>query len=272
LNTPWPGVDHGIERSARALHRWLKINPDDARWSWAHQPFRMPWIWNQEDMAGSPIQTLLLLSCVPLAFLLSKERIAALMFMAALLSGIGLFCLLLRWAVYDNRLLLTALVLGAPLAGLVLENRWPGRATAVAMAALLAFAVPFVVHNYTSPLTGPRSIYSTRRIDQRFHGDGGARVRWQRLARRVRDSGCRHVGLLVDPNTVEYPLWVMLQKEVPGVRIEHVNVRNFTASLEKRPQFAHFAPYVLIRIRSLEEVRMIAPAPTRPEPVGPGPP
>jgi hypothetical protein len=240
----------------------MKISPDEPRWTWATQQFRLPWIWNHEDLAGSPIHVLLALSSAALLVLLAPgRRRPALLYLSLLLVCAAGFCALLRWSVFSNRTLLPLLVLSAPLVGLVLEQVWPRRAGIAMMAILLACAMPYVVDSFASPVFGRRSIFSIQRIDQYFHGDRATRRRYEALADQVRHGGCRRVGLLLgNANVPEYPLWVMLRQRVPHVRIEHVQVHNFTGVLQNRPPFASFVPCVLIEVKSLQEVRIVSPA------------
>jgi len=259
LATPWKEVNSRIEQAARWAHRWLNFNPDEPRWTWAQHSFQLSWLWNHDDLAGSPIHVLLILSSLPLLFFLKRgQRRRALLYLVMLLMGGEMFCLLLRWQVYSNRLLLPLLVLGSPVAGLVLEHVWPRRAAGAMMVLLLACAIPVVVDNFTTPLAGHKGIFHVKRVDQRFHSDRPMRRHYQRIAEAVRASGCRNVGLLIAPNEPEYPLWVMLRQSVPGVRIEHVQVNNFTGVLQERPSFRDFFSCVLIEVKSLKDVRILS--------------
>jgi hypothetical protein len=46
----------------------------------------------------------------------------------------------------------------------------------------------------------------------------------------------------------EYPLWVMLKKDLPDIHIEHVNVKNISSRFSEDPPFNHFEPCAIVMI------------------------
>src|ERR1019366_7219776 len=97
------------------------------------------------------------------------------LYAAALLAAFLLFCLYLKWQPFLARLELPLFVLGAPLAGLLVEKlRYPAVALILALF-LVNNARPFLFENWTRPLKGPRSLFATARDDNYF-SDMGAIV------------------------------------------------------------------------------------------------
>src|ERR1017187_8893672 len=91
---------------------------------------------------------------------------------AALLTASLLFCLYLKWQPFLARLELPLFVLGAPLAGLLVEKlRYPAVALILALF-LVNNARPALFENWTRPLKGPRSLFATARDDNYFSDMG----------------------------------------------------------------------------------------------------
>ncbi len=147
----------------------------------------------------------------------------------ALLLGFVLFSLLLKWQPVHSRLQLPLFVLGAPLAGRLLQchARW-----IAGLGALLSLsALPYLLANQAHPLVGPASVLATDRVAQTFRQQPALEPAYVGAADFLRARGCFTVGLLLGSDDWEYPLWVLLPEARAGGRIEHVGVTSASGRL-----------------------------------------
>jgi 4-amino-4-deoxy-L-arabinose transferase-like glycosyltransferase len=254
LQTPWRETNRLLTKDARELMVWLGMNPDAPGLGWVDQRFGVSDTWNHEDTAGNPLHVLLTAAALlSVPFLRERKRrrevmVYAVGVMVAFLS----FGAILRWQVWHCRLLLPWALLASPLIGVVMDRVWNRYVATVVMAAALQLAIPYVINNRSRPMfrepwfgdeqPGRKTVFETPRTMQRMYGNVAAVKQWHDWGKQLRDAGVKNVGVVVSGNEWEYPMWVMLQEEVPGVRIEHIDVKNYTKKLYGDPRFADFHP------------------------------
>ena len=162
-------------------------------------------------------------------------------------GGFFLFCLLLKWQPWHVRLHLPLFVLGAPAMGMVLgQLRRQGPVLAVT-ALVLAASVPWVLGNATRPLTPspsaiidhfvrgkplPLTIITADRSQQYFTNRPALWRPYSVITSLIKKSGAGNIGLHLNGEDWEYPLWVLLDDaDGSGPRIEHVEVRNRSGTI-----------------------------------------
>ena len=153
------------------------------------------------------------------------------LYAAALLAAFLLFCLYLKWQPFLARLELPLFVLGAPLAGLLVEKlRYPAVALILALF-LVNNARPALFENWTRPLKGPHSLLTTARDDNYFSdmGQWNNRASYLESVDRTARSSCTEVGLDISENQLEYPFQALLRERNPKVRFVHTGVANASA-------------------------------------------
>jgi hypothetical protein len=267
LVTPSRFLTGTLESATRALLNRLGIDPDDPRTTWTETVFALsPFVWANENHAGNPLHFLLLLAAFMAVAVRPPPGSARLrLYALVLLCGWILFCLLLRWTIWSTRLHLPLLVLGMPLAGLVLcrfRSNWPAFGVA-----LLAFglAVPVALHNTSRPLVGPKAYYRQDRIDQYYLSSGPelARIHLEITHAVLALKGTR-IGLRLGRDDWEYPLWVRLRSSGLNPRIEHVDVANPSAKYSAA--LPPFDPDVTINIQLAENRVYVVRGKDRPAP------
>ncbi len=259
----------GVEQTAtrRALHA-LGIDPDDQRTTWTGDVFALsPNVWANENYASDPLQFLLLLAAgVAVLFFQRRPRGAGTrVYLLLLLGGWILFCLVLRWTIWNTRLLLPLLVLGMPLVGLMLDRLRPAWPVAAVAALVFGAAVLVAVRNPSHPLAGSHPYYRLDRIAQYYLTSGPQLERIHReITRQVVDLGATRIGLRLGRDDWEYPLWVRLQAAGLHPRIEHVDVHNRSARYAAT--LPPFAPQVTITIQLARHRVEVTPVEPRPAP------
>ena len=234
-----------VETVVRDAHAWLNIDVNDPRTT--VDKFGVPRLVDlyetmHEDHAGNPLHLLAVFGAIALFLArpsLRRNRIAF-VYMAALVMAFLLLCLLLRWAPHHSRIQLSLFVLFAPFIGLVLTQVAVFRARLVVVTLILA-ALPWVFLNRSRPLlfevlrgqstllrTDYTNIFNTDRITQMFRNRPELKNDYVGAAQFLKAQGCFDIGLSMDHDDWEYPLWVLLDAGLPGsrYRLEHVGVRN----------------------------------------------
>jgi hypothetical protein len=125
--------------------------------------------------------------------------------------------------------------LTAPVVAVVIYRLAP-RAVTVSTALVLLYAVPYVLINNMRPVIGmppwPTRIRSVFVEDPQvilFAQSPEIRDEYQDVAKRIRQAGCRRVGLVTTRFNLEYTLWRLLRAPESGVVIEHIQATPDTA-------------------------------------------
>ena len=218
-----------------------------------------PWS-TDEDLAGNPL--LFLATTVALALALRRwgglgreERIAAL----AMLAGILLFGLAVRWQPFNARLQTPGFVLAAPLVAAAVERLGARFGRVLAIGAAVA-ALPPLLTNAIRPVVGPRfqptpaavpvaSIFITARAEQYFARQPAQYQAYRRVVERLVESRCEAVAVKAGYDSWEYPLWALARRASVKLRLQQIEVSNPTGRLA--PPIA--APCALIAIDQKQE-------------------
>lgn len=216
-----------IESVIVGAHHLLNWNVADPRYTAADE-YRVVYS-RHEDSAGNTAATLMLVAATIL-FLFCYRRSCSAHVLPYLLSwtaGFLLFCLALKWQPWGNRLLLPLAVLSTPFIAIVLE-KVHHRAGTIIACTLIIFSLPWVLDNTSRPiLSKDNSIVTKDRNEQYFANTPGMYFSYRRAAEEIANSGCKDVGLVMGPNSWEYPLWALwAASKNENIRVEHVNVKN----------------------------------------------
>ncbi|WP_018347403.1 hypothetical protein [Longispora albida] len=159
-----------------------------------------------EDRASYPLQAALILA--GLAYCVLRRRIH--LYPACFAGAILLHVSMLKWQMWGNRLTVYLLILGAPLAGLLLAalaRRWR-RTTAALVAVMLLVGGATVAYGWPRRLAGPQSLFTLDEMGERF----ARRPAWEADFRWAAGAvgGARKIGLAQANDSWEYPWWVLL--------------------------------------------------------------
>jgi hypothetical protein len=230
LGTSWPDLNRGLEKAVYALHDILKVNIVDPRTTFRELPFFVRQSLH-EDTAGNFVHLVLIVLTV--IFLIREwrklENSPLRAYFCSLLGGAVLFTLFLKWQPWNSRLHLPGFVLWAPLISLMIE-RWQRKKAAVLVGItviLFYSALPYIFYAKGRRLyarTEP-TILNTPRLEQYFAHKPHLLKPYQEAVQAIRAQGCTNVGLSMENNMWEYPVWVLM-REGPSqdFRLEHVQI------------------------------------------------
>ncbi|MEH0974953.1 phospholipid carrier-dependent glycosyltransferase [Micromonospora sp. CPCC 205546] len=207
----------------------IGVDPQDRATTFGREQFPVPSWYPDEDRVAFPLAGAL--SVIGAAYALTRPgrisptragplRAYAVVVVAAVL----LHTAMIKWQPWGNRLLLYALALAVPLAGLWLDALFRRRAggaggrrsvaagLAVSVLATCALAgVLAVSYGFPRRLVGAGSIFTTSEWDTRFlrRPQWAEEFRW--AAEAVRATDARRIGLVQQNDNWEYPWWLLLR-------------------------------------------------------------
>lgn len=231
-NTGIPALTDGLSRLLAALHALTGRSPQDPATTLYPDSFEFPRKFKINDSeAGNPYHSILIL-CAVLSIALRRGRDRRLAICATLLlTGMAIFCFLLRWQPWHSRYQLPFFVGFMPVVAASLSCRWPRWALNTAAAVVTGFAVVVVAKNETRPIFNPAYLARTW-TGKMLYGYGPLyQENLATLAGDILKSGCAEVGLKFSADDAEYPLWVLLREGKFVGRIENVYVENESARL-----------------------------------------
>jgi hypothetical protein len=225
LVTPVPAVNAAVAGAVMAIARGIGVDPQDPAITLASGKYPDPRWGPDEDHAPFPIQSALILAAV-VATLVARRVPGP----VRLYGGLTLLALLLtvavvKWQLWGNRLLLSEIVIGVPLVGWWLERllerqqrRLIAAAAAVIMTVGFAGAYGSVLLGQPRRLVGTGSVFTRTELQERFARQETRAGAHERVADLIRAADAHRIGLMINGDQWEYPLWVML----PGRRFDSV--------------------------------------------------
>ncbi|MEH0984952.1 hypothetical protein [Micromonospora sp. CPCC 205556] len=227
FDTPLAPLRAGTAEAIMDGSRAVGVDPQDRAITFGREVFPVPAWYPDEDRVAFPLAgSLALLGAV---FALARPaRISPggpgplRAYAVTMVVAVGLHTAMIKWQPWGNRLLLYALVLAVPLAGLWLDALFrrrpaPGRrpvAAGLAVAVLATAALSGVLalsYGFPRRLVGAGSVFTTAEWDTRFlrRPQWAEEFRW--AAEAVRASDARRIGLAQQNDNWEYPWWLLLR-------------------------------------------------------------
>ncbi|WP_422737434.1 hypothetical protein ACN263_29280 [Micromonospora sp. WMMD729] len=215
----------------------IGVDPQDRAITFGREVFPVPAWYPDEDRVAFPIAGSLALIGALVALVrprrIDPAQVGPLRaYAVVVLAAVLLHTSMIKWQPWGNRLILYALVLAVPLAGVWLdavlrrhadqtpEPAEPGRgrrsvaavATAVVLATSALAGVLALSYGFPRRLVGTGSVFTTSDWDTRFlrRPEWADEFRWAAAA--VRDSGARRIGLVERNDDWEYPWWLLLRQ------------------------------------------------------------
>ena len=251
LATPWQRMNRLVSRPVEWMHEVVGVDVNDPQTTYRRFKVRRP-RFNHEILAGSPLHALLVGWAIAAVVLVRRWRARTdlVIYSAAVLAGLALFSVMLRFQAPNSRLLFPLFVIGAPVIGVLLGDvARPRIAQAVAIV-LLVLAPLWIGFSGSRPLLGAKSVLVAPRIEQYFAMRRKLRAPYETACERIRSGGHRSVGLVIHDGYMiyEYPIWKLLESVGEPVRIEHVSVTNRSAQFYRDEPFISFHPTAVLVI------------------------
>ncbi|MFI1197010.1 hypothetical protein ACH4T9_27640 [Micromonospora sp. NPDC020750] len=227
LDTPLAPVRDGAAEAIMAGSRAIGVDPQDRAITFGREVFPVPAWYPDEDRVAFPLAGALALIGAVLA-LARPARVAPAAagalraYAVVVVAAVLLHTAMIKWQPWGNRLLLYALILAAPLAGLWLDALFrrrlaPGRrsvAAGLAATVLATSALAGVLalsYGFPRRLVGAGSVFTTSEWDTRFLRRPQWTDEFRGAADAVRASGARRIGLVQQNDNWEYPWWLLLR-------------------------------------------------------------
>lgn len=294
LNLPIPGFTQLIIFIHEHL---LKININESRLSFGDPavPFTTPMmlpstlLLPSEDNVANPIHAVLgviaLVSVLGLAFHGDgRKKIELILLGVSTFVGYFLFCYLLKWQPWGNRLILPLFFLQCPIISYYFNERFTGtkikwQNRLMSLLAIIAifhaltpirhplidlpthYLSPGFLAHYQSP-----SILTLSRQEIYYSGTFKALGISQpkKVEQIVNEFKCKNIGFYAGINDWEYPIWVLLNEKTGGnFRFKHIWVTNNTRNLP--PEFPDSEVCAVLKGRG--KSIQIAPGTLPPEPL-----
>ncbi|WP_433127826.1 glycosyltransferase family 39 protein [Micromonospora sp. CA-240977] len=210
----------------------IGVDPQDRAITFGRELFPEPAWYPDEDRVAFPVAGALALIGAVVALARPRRigpgQVGPLRaYAVVVLATVLLHAAMIKWQPWGNRLLLYALVLAVPLAGLWLDALLRRRATGTAghgrrsvatVAVVLVLATSALAgvlalsYGFPRRLVGSGSVFTTSDWDTRFlrRPQWADEFRWAAAA--VRDSDARRIGLVEQNDNWEYPWWLLLRQ------------------------------------------------------------
>lgn len=214
-------------------------------------------LFSMEDTVANPIHLILGVLAVSYLWISYFRRTDQKLRTLLLLSGAiaidyGLYCYLLKWQPWGNRLLLPLFILQTPIISYYLANCLKLRSnlsvklmSLIGVVAILYALTPIrhplvSLPNWSPYLASEQSESILWLPRQQIYFSGSLKyleITYRKIVNTVIDrEHCHTIGLISEEDDWEYPLWVLLNEKTSGnFRLKHVEIKNESAKLE--PEF-----------------------------------
>jgi len=155
-----------------------------------------------------------------------------------------LLSFIIKWMPFNSRLQLPIFLLTAPFIGVLLEKISIPFLGEFIIVIFFYCAYPYVVKNSIRPLKGTSTVFNVPREQQYFKKYTHLFAPYSTIASVLSENNFSKIGLLCGECGFEYPLFILLKKANPNVRLEHVNVSNLSRKK------LDFSPQIIIALNN----------------------
>ena len=226
----------------------LRMEEDD-------RDFRLSTNQNHEDSAGNPIHFLLIVLCGAALLVAARRGRVSIMqyYVLSLFTGYLVLCFCLQWNIWITRLHLPLFVLWVAAIATTLSGTVLARVRTYIIVILVVTSQFALFYNKTRPLIGERSIFTMPRLEQYFSNRPDLQAPYTYAATLVQDKGCAEIGLWLERNAYEYPLWILLNVVgTDSLRVEHIRVSNESSRASLNGGVNSFVPCALVVVAAEE--------------------
>ncbi|MEH2240286.1 glycosyltransferase family 39 protein [Nostoc sp.] len=258
IGTPiglWNGIANKL---IKIIHIFIGVDVNDPRITFS-KTFFVPGGWStigipgNENSAGNLVHLALIMICITIFITRKSIRKKSYIFdyLITTVSTFLIFCYLVKWQAWNSRLHLPFFVLISPFVGVVLSKLKKRKIAIIIVMLLLVSSLPWVFFNRYRPIIDSNNIFQASRIEQYFSNRPYLKTTYTGAVEFLNSKKCSNIGLSMGNDPWEYPLWVLLQQNNQKiVKIQHINVTNISAILEKEDSYKDFQPCGIISMET----------------------
>ena len=232
------------------LHGWLlMLDLNDPKSTFLNNEFNLNvlqrLILPDEDFIANPIHLILIFCAIGalLIFYFSRkmEYIPCVAKISACsIFGFVLYCMLIKWQIWGNRLLLPFFILNAPLIAYFINHFMSNNTKYFLIGWMFITSVFYSLTPIHHPLVSlpqkwtnhsqSKSILTLKRQEIYHSSYGkGMKAAYEALKVNANNKLCRFIGLDIGEDDCEYPIWITLGANgINSFKIKHANVQNIS--------------------------------------------
>lgn len=244
--TPLYGMNVASYRNTLNFNKAIGVNIYDPRiavkipnWEFKQTQYEI-----FEDTSGNPLHLLFIFISSILILKSKQTRIKK--YYLAVIAGFVLFCTFVKWQPWASRLHLSFFVLSCSFIGPVINEYLSKKMSKLIAILFIVCSMPIILFNLNKPAFMAYK-YHLPRVAKYFiiRGDLYSTYDiYSQIMATGRPKGCKDIGLNLGEFYYEYPLWVLIKKQIPDARIQDININNESKIKEK--EFS-FKPCIVIK-------------------------
>lgn len=229
------------------LHDYLKISINDNRTTLPPNKSFTIFFSLYESFASNPLH--LVIFFIVILLILFKKKLLSIhkYYLYSIIGGFILFCLFLKWSIWNNRYLLSFFILASPIVSYSLFKLEIKKFTSLIIIALSIWSIPYILFNQSRPLVASlknenniisvnKPFFLNFKREQLYYSAlnfGDLYSRHYDISMKIKKSGCENIGsffsTIVNPMT--YPFWVFVKNENKlNPKIFNIEVKNNSAN------------------------------------------
>lgn len=237
--TSWTWMNDQLYLGLAKIHWKLGLAMDDPRTSW-HRFFAVLAPQPDESRIVNTWQALFALIAATMVLIWRRLRTTAVLtYTTLVVSSFALFSGLFKFDILGSRYHMPFFVLLAPIAGFV-SGRLRSWASWLMVVVFCAGAyTPLLQLNQRPLLNTPRqaSILHQDRQDMYLGSDRGLQEVYVAMTGRIKAAGCGSLGVMLNGDTPEYPLWVLMGAPRDDLFVDWIIRRSDATGKFRRPDF-----------------------------------
>ena len=245
---------------------FLGENISDPRTSFLDRDFRPPFQSLSEEHAGNIVHTLMIMIILTVSlFLIKKFRKIQLTSLVIMLMSILLYCLLLKWQPWTNKLI-PVFVISAPFIMITLKYFSHNKNYIITLyfAFTLMFlnTFPYLFLNESRPLLSfnQKSVFSQKRILNYFNSRPNLYFEYESIIDQVKHTKNGQeisIALHIGGDSWDYPLWVMIKQKFDksSPHIFHLVKKDFEIleNIKKYPDYLIYENRLTDNLNKIEK-------------------
>ena len=228
LQTPWDDVNLQLKRLVVGIHFKMGLDVNDPR-STVIGEFNIGRPTTNEDTTVNPLHAFLVfITLVVSLFAFKHFEKRVLVYQLLVLGAFTAFSFMLKWQIFESRLILPFFLIAAPAFGVVFGSFLPAWGSTIISLGLVVSSFMWLVSVNPRPLfplpgkTEWPSVLTASREEMYFASIPGAYEPMKQVTSIIEQNQCKDVGMAISGSGAEYPYWVLLGAPRNDLRIEWI--------------------------------------------------